>query len=139
MDQVADFLDLGTGQADRTEIPKAEMVLRALGLELVALLDELIGECAAVLDDLRGVSLECGVSGLLECDGDTGDGLKQGCRVSFVTFSEAGIGVMVRTLLWGPPWQAGKTASLMRFSRSASLSFRKKIIPARGPRRVLWL
>ena len=45
------------------------------------------------------------------------------------------------TLLWGPPWQAGKTASLIRFSRSLALSpvLLKKIKPARGPRRVLWL
>lgn len=43
------------------------------------------------------------------------------------------------TLLWGPPWQAGKTASLMRFSISDSLVLLKKMSPARGPRRVLWL
>mmetsp|Transcript_19598 Transcript_19598/g.47454 ORF Transcript_19598/g.47454 Transcript_19598/m.47454 type:complete len:256 (-) Transcript_19598:610-1377(-) len=44
--------------------------------------------------------------------------------------------------LWGPPWSAGNTAWLMRASRSYSSPFsflprRKKMMPERGPRRVL--
>jgi hypothetical protein len=51
------------------------------------------------------------------------------------------VAIAAIVLLCGPPWQAGKTASLTRFSRSLafSTSLRKKMRPARGPRRVLCL
>jgi hypothetical protein len=39
---------------------------------------------------------------------------------------------------WGPPWSAGKTDWLILRSKPRS-SLRKKIIPARGPRRLLWV
>lgn len=95
------------------------------------------GADLGVLDDLDRVLLEGGSSGLLEGDGDTGDGLRGACvsEGKKVERREEG---EERTLLWGPPWHAGKTALLTRVSRSP-LSLRKKMRPARGPRRVLWL
>ena len=75
--QVADLLDLGAGQPERAQVPQVEMVVRAVGLELVALLDEGVGDGARVVDDGDGVLLELGLGRLLERDGDAGDGLRR--------------------------------------------------------------
>lgn len=133
------LLDLGAGEAERSEVPQDEVVVRALGLELVVALEQLRGDRLGVLDNLSRVLAEGGGGSLLERNSDTGDGLHQrSARISRWpgTMRKEGL---KHTLLWGPPWQAGKTASLMRFSMSDSLSLRKKMRPARGPRRVLWL
>lgn len=51
------------------------MVVGSLGLQLVALANELRSESASVGDDLLGVSLEGGVGNLEQRGGDSGDGL----------------------------------------------------------------
>lgn len=72
---VTDLLDLGSGQTDRSEIPEDQVVLSSVGLELVAVLEENLGHGIGIGSDLLGVGLERWVGGLLEGDGDTGDGL----------------------------------------------------------------
>lgn len=98
--------------------------------------DQLLAERPRVRDHLLGVRLPCWLTCLQKRGRDTGNGLLQ--KVGHDEYHEKEI---KHTLLWGPPWQAGKTASLTRFSRSfaLSLSFLKKIRPARGPRNVLCL
>lgn len=72
---ITDLLDLGSGQTDRSEIPEDQVVLSSIGLELVAVLEEDLGHGICVGSDLLGVGLKRWVGGLLEGDGDTGDGL----------------------------------------------------------------
>jgi hypothetical protein len=72
---VTDLLNLGTGQTERSEIPKNKVVLCSVGLESVTVLEEDLGHGGSVGSDLLGVGLESGVSSLLEGNGDTGDGL----------------------------------------------------------------
>lgn len=73
--QVADLLDLATGQLERAQVPKVKVVVGAVGLELVSVLDKNFTESPRVGNDLSCVGLESGVAGLLEGDGNTGDGL----------------------------------------------------------------
>lgn len=51
------------------------MVVGTIGLELVFMAGQDLGDGSSVGNDLLSVSLEGGIGGLLECDGDTGDGL----------------------------------------------------------------
>jgi hypothetical protein len=74
---VADLLDLGSGQAEGSEVPEDQVVVGTVSLELVVMAREDLGDGSGVGDDLLGVRLESGVSGLLQGDGDTGDGLRQ--------------------------------------------------------------
>lgn len=92
--EVADLLNLGAGEAEGTEIPEDEVVVRARGLELVVVREEGLGDrlrvegvsgggsedvrrrtYAGVGDDLGGVVLEGLGVDLLEGNSDTGDGL----------------------------------------------------------------
>lgn len=77
MAEVAHLLDLAAGELEGTEIPKVEVVVGALGLELVAVLDEFGAESAGVGNDLSGVGLEGRVSSLLEGDSNTSNGLQK--------------------------------------------------------------
>lgn len=72
---VTDLLDLGTGQAQGSEIPKDQVVVGTVSLKLVLVADKDLGDGLGVGDDLLGVSLEGRVGGLLQRDGDTGDSL----------------------------------------------------------------
>ena len=72
---VTDLLNLGSGKTERSEIPKDEVVLCSIGLELVAVLEEDLGHGDGVGSDLLGVGLERWVGSLLERNGNTGDGL----------------------------------------------------------------
>lgn len=139
MRKVANLLNLGPGESEGPEIPKNEVIVGTAGLELVvrSVGEERGGEGSGIGDNLGGVGLEFGRGNLLEGNSDGGDGLR--AKTRSVQSLRGWGGRERRTLLWGPPWQAGKTAELTRASRSASLSLRKKIRPARGPRRVLWL
>ena len=103
--KVANFLNLASGQANGSEIPKNQVVVTSASLKSIAMGNEGHLESAGVGNNLLGIDQE------------------------------------IHTLLWGPPGQAGKTALLTSFSRSAafSRSFLEKIRPARGPRRELWL
>lgn len=73
--QVTDLLELAAGQTQRSEIPEDKVVVRTVGLELVVVLSEGVGDGARVFNHLGGVGLEGWVCSLLECDGDTGNGL----------------------------------------------------------------
>jgi hypothetical protein len=73
--QIADLFDLAAGQLEGSEIPQVQMILSAIGLQLVAALDELLSQHLRVLDDLGSVRLEAGLGGLLQCHGDGSDGL----------------------------------------------------------------
>jgi hypothetical protein len=53
------------------------VVVSAVGLELVAVAGEDLGNSAGVGNDLLGVCAPFGLSGLLEGDGDTGNGLHE--------------------------------------------------------------
>ena len=75
MSQITDLLDLAASQLERAQIPEVQVVVRAVGLELVVVLDELGRDRSRVGDDLRGVLFELGLSGLLERDGNAGDRL----------------------------------------------------------------
>lgn len=72
---VTDLFNLGTGQAQGSQVPENQVVVGTVGLELVVVADQDLGDGPGVGDDLLGVSLEGGVGSLLQCDGDTGDGL----------------------------------------------------------------
>jgi hypothetical protein len=80
--QITDLLDLRAGQTERAEVPEDEVVVRAIGLKLVALGGELGSDGPAVGDDLGSVLLESGGSDLLEGDGDTGDGVVVGSTLA---------------------------------------------------------
>jgi hypothetical protein len=75
--EVADLFDLGSGQTKRPEVPEDQVVVGSARLELVVrtVLHDGRGEGLGVLDDGGGVLLELRRGGLLEGDGDTGDGL----------------------------------------------------------------
>jgi len=75
VEEIADLLDLGASEADRSEIPEDKVVVGALGLKLVALRDESLSEGLRVGDDLLGVLLPLGRRDLLEGSGDGGNSL----------------------------------------------------------------
>lgn len=80
---VTDLLDLRTGQAQGSKIPKDQVVVGTVSLKLVLVADENLGDGSSVSNDLLGISLEGGVGGLLQRDGDTGDGLfESGVKLS---------------------------------------------------------
>ena len=64
---------LGAGEAERAKVPQHQVVLGALGGELVALADEKLREGLRVGADLLGVGLELGRGDLLELRGQAGD------------------------------------------------------------------
>jgi hypothetical protein len=74
---VTDLLDLGTGQTQGSEIPKDQVVVRTVGLELVLVAEQNLGDGSGVGDNLLGVSLEGGVGSLLQRNRDTGDSLDE--------------------------------------------------------------
>jgi hypothetical protein len=71
------------------------MVLCSIGLELVAVLEEDLGNGVGIGSDLLGVGLERWVGGLLEGNGNTGDGL----RISLVSAGRKGTYVVVGSTL----------------------------------------
>lgn len=76
MDGVTDLLDLRTGDTDWSEIPEDQVVLGTVGLESVTVTVEDLGHGSSVGSDLLGVSLPSWVSGLLESNSDTSNGLE---------------------------------------------------------------
>jgi hypothetical protein len=102
MTLVTDLLDLGSGQTQRTQVPEDQVVVSSVGLELVFVTRQDLGDSSRVGNDLLGVSLESGVSGLLEGDSNTSNGLRT--SESSVSDEQATENTMIRlTLLWGPP------------------------------------
>jgi hypothetical protein len=75
---VTDLLDLASGQTQGPQVPEDQVVVGAICLELVVVARKDLGDGASVCDDLLGVGLESRVCGLLESNGDTGDGLRWG-------------------------------------------------------------
>lgn len=112
------------------------MIISPFRLKFIPIVDKFFREGACIGNDLFCVLFERRIGRLLQGGGNTCNSLAKNVTLIFhrEKWSDP-------TLLWGPPWHAGNTASFTRFSRSFafSQSFRKKIKPARGPRRVLWL
>lgn len=78
MAEIADLFDLATGQTKRSQVPEDKVIVRTLGLKLVVVLEQRLRDGTSVVDDSLSVSLESRVGGLLERDGDGGDGLCTG-------------------------------------------------------------
>lgn len=97
---VTDLLDLGTSQTQRSQIPKDQMVVGTISLELVVVTEKNLGDGSGVGNDLLGVSLEGGVGGLLQRDGDTGNGLDKRKDISSeLTIHTIGTDVVVGSTL----------------------------------------
>lgn len=79
---VANLFNLGSGQTQRSQVPKDQVVIGSIGLELVVVAGQDLGEGSGVGNDLLGVSLERGVGGLLESNGDTGNGVVVGTSLA---------------------------------------------------------
>lgn len=75
MAKIADLLDLAAGELEWAQVPQVEVVVGAVGLQLVTELDEFSADSTRVGNNLSGVSLEGGVAGLLEGDSNAGNGL----------------------------------------------------------------
>lgn len=75
MSEIANLLNLGSGQAERSEIPQDEMVIRSRSLQLVVVREQDFGDRLGVGEDLGRVVSECLRVDLLESNGDGGDGL----------------------------------------------------------------
>lgn len=73
--QVGQALELGASQGQRSQVPKDQVVLGTIGLELVAEFMEFLASGLRVGNDLAGVLLEGWVGGLLEGDGNTSNGV----------------------------------------------------------------
>lgn len=73
--EIADLLDLATGEPDRAQIPEDEVVVRAASLQSVTMADERSGQSACIGDDLLSVLLELRLGGLEKRGGDAGNGL----------------------------------------------------------------
>ena len=58
-DEIANLLDLAAGNTHWAQIPENEVVIRAIGLELVAFRDELFRQGLSVLNHLGGVCFPC--------------------------------------------------------------------------------
>ena len=56
-DEVADFLDFGPSQLERTKVPEHEVTVGSTCLELVPILDELFGKRPGVFDHLLCICL----------------------------------------------------------------------------------
>ena len=91
MCSVTDLLNLGAGEAERSEIPEDQVVLRSIRLKSVVVFEQHFGHSSGVDSDLLGVGLESGIGGLLQGDGDTSNGLKVGLQ-------RGAVGGMSRTL-----------------------------------------
>ena len=102
---VTDLLDLGSGQAQGSQVPKNQVVVGTVGLELVLVTGQDLGDGSGVGNDLLCVSLEGRVGSLLEGNGDTGNGLRKriGRRVNLQSQRLARPRQSGLTLLWGPP------------------------------------
>lgn len=96
---VANTLDLGTGQLVGAEIPKDQVVVGAIGDDLVSLLEQGGGEGLGVGNDLLGVQLELGAGSLLEGDGNTGDGVVVGASLDGGEDSLVDTALKILTLL----------------------------------------
>ena len=73
--EIADLLNLGSGQSERSEIPEDEMVVGSGSLKLVVVREEDLGDSFGVGEDLGGIGSESGSVDLLEGDSNTSDGL----------------------------------------------------------------
>lgn len=93
--KVADFFDLATGEMERTEIPKNEMVVGPVSLKLVVVLDKFFCQNASIGNDLLRVQFERRVSSLLQSCSNG--------RNSLGNIRYSSTGNTRQTLLWGPP------------------------------------
>ena len=73
--EVADLLDLAARHTSGPQIPKDEVVLRAVSLKPVSVVDELRSKRLRVRDDLLRVRLPRWFGCLLECSRNGGNGL----------------------------------------------------------------
>lgn len=76
--KVTHFLDFATGQSKRSEVPKNEVVVGTIGLELVPTLNEVASKRSGVGNDLTCVLLPLGLGNLMECCRDGSDRLQEG-------------------------------------------------------------
>lgn len=74
-EQITNLLDLGTGQADWSQIPEDKMVVGALSLQLVSMANKHFTENASVRDDLLGICLPCWRGDLKERGSDGCNGI----------------------------------------------------------------
>lgn len=72
---ITNLFNLGTGQSQRSQVPEDQVVVGTVSLELVFVAGQDLGNGSSVGNDLLSVCLEGGVGSLLECNGDTGNGL----------------------------------------------------------------
>lgn len=73
--QITNLLNLAAGQFEGSEIPKHQVVIGSVSLELVAMLGELGGESLSVENDLLRVLLERRLRDLEKGGRDSGNGL----------------------------------------------------------------
>lgn len=81
LSHVTDALDLGAGELKGTEIPEDQVVVRTVGLDLVAVANQLGGKGLGVGNDLLGIELELGAGSLLEGDGNGSNGVVVGASL----------------------------------------------------------
>lgn len=96
---VADALDLGAGELEGAKIPEDQVVVRTVGLDLVAVADQVGGKGLRVGNDLLGIELELGAGGLLEGNGDGGNGVVVGTSLDGGEDSLVDTALEVLTLL----------------------------------------
>jgi hypothetical protein len=73
--QITDLLHLAASELKRAQVPEHEMVICAIGLQLVAMCRESGGEGLRIQDDLLGICAESGLGDLQESGGDGGNSL----------------------------------------------------------------
>lgn len=79
---VAELLELAAGESQRAKIPENKVVIGTVGLQLVPVGNEFLTEGLRIGDDLLSICLPCGLSGLQESGGDTGNGVVVGATLA---------------------------------------------------------
>jgi hypothetical protein len=78
---VEELLGLGAGEAEGSQVEQDQVVLCAVGDELVAELPQAVSKCHAVLLDLLLVGLKLRLLGLLQSHGESSDGVVVGATL----------------------------------------------------------
>ena len=111
MHKVTKLFDLRTGEANWTQVPEHEMVVRALGLEAVAVRHELLGNSLRVSTHLLGVLLERRVGGLLEGHGNAGNSVVVGATLACRENSSVYAGLQISLAVLAEENEAGTRAT----------------------------
>lgn len=77
MEEIANFFNFATGQAEGPKIPENQMVISAPGLKFISKFDQFVSKCSCVCNNLLSIFFEGRISNLFKRRGYSSNRLNQ--------------------------------------------------------------